>query len=232
MSISGEDIEILFDISTPDVVDYFRIWIVVTDSLGKNIKPESLHGDIGPQVSPGADKKIIWKGAVRDVDLRSGVNIQVQAEVAGSDQKDEEPIQEDDPQVKMGSVIAQSLILPGLGLSRATGNPHWIRGGLGYLAVGSAVVFDISSQNSYDQYLLENDVAERDALYSKSVSHGNLSKVMFGCTAMIWVGDIIWNVVAVKKLNAVSAEKRMGLSISPTYEPVSKTLLFAVKYKF
>ncbi len=50
-------------------------------------------------------------------------------------------------------IAIQSLVIPGLGLSRTTGNPHWLKGVVGYSCIGGSILFNKMAISTYDDFL-------------------------------------------------------------------------------
>lgn len=230
--IEGEVI-ITYDIQSQNSDDLFNVWIVIKDANNNPLDARSLEGDVGVEVRPGADKKIIWRPDADEIVLGEGISVQVFTELVES-KLSIEPAQKvsESDKVKVLPVVAQSLLFPGLGLSRITGQPHWIRGVAGYCAIGSSVALTISARNNYDLYTEENDPLVRDELFDNAVTQDNISEILAYTAVAIWVGDIIWNIVGISKLNASYAHGNTGFSVKPAFEPISQLPLLAFTYRF
>lgn len=230
---SKGEVIITYDIQSQNSDDLFRVWVVIRDDNNNPLDARSFEGDVGEQVSPGPDKKIIWKPESDEIVLGEGISVQVMAEVVES-KVSIEPTQEvkKPDNVKVLPVVAQSLLFPGLGLSRITGQPHWIRGVAGYISIGSAVALTISARNNYDLYTEEYDPPTRDELFDNAVQQDNISEILAYTAVAIWVSDIIWNIAGVSKLNTSYAHGNKGYTVKPVYDPVSHIPLLAFTYRF
>jgi hypothetical protein len=130
-------------------------------------------------------------------------------------------------------LVLQSLALPGLGLSRYTGKPHWLRGVAGYGCIAGSVIMRHSAVNTYDgiEDLLEFDEINR--AYDKAVQQDVTSDILLFAAAGIWVADIVWTLVGTSGLpkSAYNGSSR-GWSVGSGMDPVSAAPLISLRYKF
>ena len=130
-------------------------------------------------------------------------------------------------------LVLQSLVFPGLGLSRVTGNPHWIRGLAGYGCLVGSIVLNRQAVNTYkgiSDLVSYNDVTEA---FDKSVQQDNISEVLAYSAIGIWVIDFIWTLVGTSDLNkADSYGDSGGFSIGSNIDPLSNAPLVSVQYRF
>jgi hypothetical protein len=233
VSYGDGEVTITYDIQSRNSDDQFTVWVVIKDLNGRSINARSLVGDVGESVEIGKNKTITWNPDADGIILGEGIAIQVFAELEDTRDEISPTVKSTETdQVKMGSVVAQSLLLPGLGLSRVTGQPHWIRGVAGYLAIGSAVALHFSAKNNYDLYMDENDRSTRDELFDKAVMQDNVSEILAFSAVAIWAGDIIWNIIGVSKLKSSYAVHDKGFSVKPVYDPISQIPVLAFTYRF
>ena len=131
-------------------------------------------------------------------------------------------------------IILQSVLLPGLGLSRVNaGQPHWIRGVAGYGCIAGTLIFNKKAVTSEESYLESDDSNERDIFFADAVRQDNISEVLAYTAIGIWVADLVWTILGTTDLNMdQSSANYKGFSIGTTVEPVSSVPLLALRYKF
>lgn len=132
-------------------------------------------------------------------------------------------------------IILQSLAVPGLGLSRATGKPHWIKGVAGYGCLAGSVVLNRLAVKTYEDFDSEIVYFPEDAdrLLSRSVLQDNISETLAYTAIGIWVMDIVWTVIASSDLtNDMSSSRNMGLSIKSGVDPLFKVPVVGISYRF
>jgi len=131
-------------------------------------------------------------------------------------------------------IIIQSMLLPGLGLSRVnSGQPHWIKGVVGYGCIAGTLYFNRKAVTSETSYLGSNDSDERDILFADAVRQDNISEALAYTAIGIWVADLVWTILGTTDLNMdQSSANYKGFSIGTTVEPVSSVPLLALRYKF
>ena len=131
-------------------------------------------------------------------------------------------------------IILQSVLLPGLGLSRINaGQPHWIRGVAGYGCIAGTLIFNKKAVTSEESYLESDDPDERDILFADAVRQDNISEVLAYTAIGIWVADLVWTILGTTDMNMdQSSVNHKGFSIGTTFEPVSSVPLLALRYKF
>lgn len=128
-------------------------------------------------------------------------------------------------------VVIQSLAIPGLGLSRITGKPHWLRGIAGYGCIAGSIILNRTAINTFNE--IENLVYfdEINRAYDKSLRQDNISK-MLGYTAIgIWVTDFIWTLVGTSDLIWRTSTSR-GFSFESQVDPLSYIPMISVKFRF
>jgi hypothetical protein len=224
-------LKITYDISEHQSNEEFNVWIEITDSNGKTLIYRTVNGDIGEHVSGGDDKEITWNYASDGINLEVGINIQVFGQPMGSPDI-QKPVESNaiDRELNKTSLVLQSLVIPGLGLSRATGKPHWLKGVAGYACLGSAIAFNRMAVNSFSAYLEESDIPTREDLFDKSITQDQISEVFAYTAAAIWITDIIWTLVGVSNLYRAADGK--GLSINSYYESTVQAPMLALRYRF
>ncbi|MCK4746040.1 MAG: hypothetical protein KAT15_03355, partial [Bacteroidales bacterium] len=236
-------IHISYDIVDSDPGDKYNVWIEVADADGKLLKSRALTGDIGAHIEGGGDKHILWDPVVDGIKLEIGIYVQVLAALEEPPPVVTKTIGNRETEETFGSansagsvntavIVAQSLVLPGLGLSRATGKPHWLRGVAGYGCLASSVVFNRMASQSYEDYQNESDMTARDDLFNTSVFQDNVSEALAYAAAGIWVTDVIWNIIGASNLGGQRMSQERGFSVKPQFETVTLAPVLALSYRF
>ncbi len=131
------------------------------------------------------------------------------------------------------SLILQSALLPGLGLSRAKGQPHWIKGIVGYGSIAGALYFNKQARTSYNKYSNPTSLNEVDNLYNQAERQDLISELMAYAAIGVWVTDLIWTFVGTSPSdNHLAGTLHRRISIGTTVEPVSSVPLVALRYTF
>ncbi len=238
LAMDENRISIQYDILNSGQNEKFNISLEVTDADGKRVMARTLSGDLGTNVKGGAGKMINWDLEADNVYVEAMLYFQVNASPVTSRNTSEARSTNPGAAIVSGSisrsgVVLQSLLLPGLGLSRTTGKPHWVRGVLGYGCVLSTVGFKISSDIKYDKYTQTTDIDERGDLFEQSANQAKVSKIQLGAAIGIWAIDFIWNIAGTKDLsNKFVGQQSKGFSIQPSYDPLENVPLLAFKYNF
>jgi hypothetical protein len=135
--------------------------------------------------------------------------------------------------ISRGSAVFQSLLFPGLGLSRINHKPHWFRGVAGYGCVAGSVLLNSFSNTSYNSYLESRDITARNDFYNTSVKQTSISSTLLYSAIGVWVIDFIWTFAGSKyKSTAMKYGQTKGLSVQPIYNSELNTPALAFKYTF
>ena len=130
-------------------------------------------------------------------------------------------------------LILQSLTLPGLGLSRMTGKPHWLRGVAGYGCIAGSVVLNRQAVNTYGGISDLEDYNEKNDLFQKSQSQDNISEVLAYAAIGIWVTDFIWTFAGTSDLKKDPFLGDVsGFSLKTTIDPLTYAPLVGIRYRF
>lgn len=155
------------------------------------------------------------------------------------EEKTTEPVAEEPPEESSGkelsrtSLIIQSLAFPGLGLSRLTGSPHWLRGVAGYGCLATSVILNRSGYNTYQDYLNSEDPNAVDDLFDKAYNAQRTSRILGYAAIGIWAADLAWTIIGTSHMNKDQLSRnRKGFTIGTTVEPVSNVPLIALRYQF
>jgi len=130
-------------------------------------------------------------------------------------------------------IVFQSLAFPGLGLSRMTGNPHWLRGLVGYGCLAGSVVLNRMAIATYEDYRYTEVGTKKDNYYDLSTTQDNVSEILAYTAIGIWVTDFIWTLIGssdLKKQHLLSEMK--GFSISTGVDQQTQVPLIGIRYQF
>ncbi len=250
LSIEGKKVLITYDLVYSNVSDRFSVRIEVTDANKRPISARSLSGDVGEGISGGSNKRILWDLETDNIFLNEDISVQVFAKqempvVAEKPVVAQEPdMQEKESQKQLSekgkktysrmSISAQSLVLPGLGLSRVhPGKPHWIKGVVAYGCLGGAIYLNSQAWNNYNNYQDPTSPEQADELFNTAVKQDKISEVLGFSALGIWIVDLVWTIVGTSDLNSPqSSGTQKGFSIGTIVEPVSSAPLIALRYTF
>jgi hypothetical protein len=130
-------------------------------------------------------------------------------------------------------IIIQSLALPGLGLSRVTGKPHWIRGVAGYGCVAGAIVLNRMAINDFNTIKDLENVRDVNDAFDRSVRRDQISEVMAYTAVGIWAADLVWTILGTADLkqNPFSSETA-GFAVKGNLDPLSCVPMISIRYQF
>jgi len=232
----GSNLVITYEIVKAKAGETFNIWVKVTTDSGTEIIPSAVSGDVGKGVTGGSDKRIIWDMETDNAFIEEEISVEVFARSEGIKQADGTKEEEVKPKTEKSGIsvpgaMGLSILLPGLGNRVVKGSgAQWLLGVAGYGLVAGSVVMNNSAYNAYEDYKVSTDPQERDDLYSQAKTKNTVSKVFMGMAIFIWAGDLLWT-----GLQAGSARKnsnKSNVSFISTYDPVNKTPLFGINYRF
>ena len=131
------------------------------------------------------------------------------------------------------SIVLQSLAIPGLGLSRVTGNPHWIRGMAGYGCIIGSVILNRQSIQTFDSIEDIEDPSAAETAFNKSVRQDKISEGLAYAAIGIWITDIIWTWMGTSDLmSGPSIGDLNNISIRTDIDPLSYAPLVCFRYTF
>ena len=236
--------------SSPD--DHFVVSLQVTDAHGGKIYASAFSGDIGRNVRGGMDKLIRWDLGADHLFMNEKIFIEIfvvaslpqenavnqssgysvlpgrenlsgYSGSASSDRKD----------LSTTGLLLQSLVIPGLGLSRLTGKPHWIRGVAGYGCIAGSIAMNRKS------YLTYQGIGEREDFDGKfdqlqaSIQQDNISEILAYAAIGIWVTDFIWTVAGISSYHKRSLQgQSRAISITPGLDPLTLAPVVGIRYNF
>lgn len=135
--------------------------------------------------------------------------------------------------ISRGSVMLQSVALPGLGLSRITGKPHWIKGVAGYGCIAGSVLLNRKAIKSYEGIYDLTEYDDKDELLQKSLTQDNISETLAYVAIGIWVADLIWSWIGTGDLKEKPFLGDLkGLTLETNMDPLMRTPMIGVGYRF
>ena len=202
------------------------------DEDGKKLNAKSLQGDIGKVEEAGEQKVIIWDPGADNIYINSEIFIKVNCQIVLPEPPvvttAEEPSGEIKPPVSkeytLTGLTLRSIMLPGLGLKKISGNPHWLKGVAGYACLGGSLALNRVALNTYDgiQELVEFE--DKDALYRKALTQNRAAHALAYTAAVIWASDLVWTMV--------EGSKQRNLSMGGNLDPLTNIPLLSFRYIF
>jgi hypothetical protein len=256
LEMVGNIIHISYDILNSDPDKKYTISMVIKDEDGNIINARALNGDIGEEVSGGSNKQISWNLEADNIFIDAYIFVQINAKLIPPPapiivEPEEEMVQEEKQEIpkedaskevapstsrstnyNRTGIILQSIALPGLGLSRVTGKPHWIKGVAGYGCVAGSIILYSQAVSTYNgiEDLLNFD--EINAAYDKAIRKSSISKGLTYASIGIWITDFIWTMVGTSDLKKPYSAELGGLSIGSNIDPLSNVPMVCVNYRF
>jgi len=131
------------------------------------------------------------------------------------------------------AIVIQSLVLPGLGLSRVAGKPHWIRGVAGYGCVAGAVIMNRKAISTFNTIEDLDDVRDAKDAFDHSVRRDHISEAFAYTAVGIWAADLIWTIIGTSDLTQKPLfGKADRFSFSSNLDPLSYVPMVSIRYKF
>ena len=225
-----------FDILNSTPSDNFDISIDITDADGNRINARALNGDIGKNVPGGNNKVITWDLESDGIVMNAEIIVNIYAKIIlppSSPPVATERDRKATDEFNRAGLIIQSIALPGLGLSRYTGKPHWIRGVAGYGCIAGSIVLNKMAVSSYDDFLAAETTEDSDAFMTEATQQDNISEVMAYAAIGIWVTDLLWTMIGTRDLNKKSLySETKGITFKTGYDPVSSSPMVGINLRF
>ena len=239
IELKGNTVHIFYDILESESSDKFIVSIDITDKEGNNIDARALEGDIGKDVTSGDNKHITWDLEVDKIYLNTQIFFEIHATLVPRPEpvvvqpEKETPISDVSQSYSRADIILQSIALPGMGMSRLTGKPHWIRSVAGYGCIAGSIILYQQARNSYNSVEDYPSFEDKRDLYETSIRQDNFSEVLAYAAIGIWVTDIIWTVIGTSDLNKKSlAGKGKGISFWSSLDPISYSPTVGIRLRF
>jgi len=224
---------ISYDILNSKASDHFMVGMEIKDADGNLMITRNVKGDIGPGISGGNNKLIIWDIEADQVSMDGDIFINITAEyIPAYVDESFNQINEVKTYNRYG-LIAQSLLFPGLGLSRYTGDPHWLKGVAGYGCIAGSIAFNQMAKSTYEDFKSASTVEDANSLLAQSKSQDNTSELFAYAAIGIWVTDIIWTIIGTSGLSKKSDVTVIhGVYKEPGAGPLACVPFLGVSYKF
>ena len=240
LELLDNQIQITYDILNSHPSESFNVNVEITNSNGDLINAKSFNGDIGPQVPGGRNKSIYWNFEEDEIVMNQEIFINVFAEknIPASQEllNPVEDVPTSHPVVKEFNrtvLIIQSVVLPGWGLTKTTGNPHWIKGVAAYGSLAGAVVLNRAAIATYDRFLSAESAESADAFYSKSSRQDIVSESLVYVALGIWVTDLVWTIFGTSNLNrGAGLASNRKISLDGGFDAISRSPLIEFTYRF
>jgi hypothetical protein len=130
-------------------------------------------------------------------------------------------------------IILQSVALPGLGLTRMNGQPHWIRGVAGYGCITGSILLNRKAISTYEQYLAGTAADDADEHFQTADRQDAISEALAYVAIGIWVTDVVWTVLGTSGLtNKPVTGRTRGFSSGMGFDPLSGAPLIGIRYGF
>lgn len=263
-----QQVRISYGFPGSDSSEFFTVSLFITDGDGRLIQARALSGDIGTGVPGGNRREILWDPKTDRIFMNEQLYFQVTAsrfspvqslpggqvdlQAGSSVGSGSAP-----PAINPGSypipsslsysrgfsrmgIVVQSLLIPGLGLSRITGKPHWLRAVAGYGCLAGAVWFNVKAFNTYEGILDQEGFDAQQEQIQRSIREDHISEGFAYAAAGIWLADLVWTIAgspgALRKSNGRwKSEVRKGggnLALQPGLDPFSLHPTLGFTYRF
>jgi hypothetical protein len=227
---------ISFDILNSTPSENFNITLEITDAEGKTIRAKALAGDIGQNVPGGNNKLVTWNLEADHIVMDAEIVVNIRAEIIKPPPAVpvvSEAGGHDSKEYNRTGLILQSLALPGLGLTRVTGKPHWIRGVAGYGCLAGSVVLNKMAVSAYSDFLDAETTEDSEAFFSKSTNQDQFSELLAYAAIGIWVTDLVWTMLGTRELNRYSLNSgAKGITFITGIDPISSAPMVGFNFKF
>jgi len=249
LELRDNQVIISFEILNSSSKDLYRVWIEVVDDNDRVLSARSLRGDIGENIRGGGVKQIAWDYEQDVISVDAGIYVQVFGELMNATTREPQTQEKEEAEKnysesgpapsKSGSSVSKSgalfrsVVIPGWGLSAMNpGKPHWLKGIVGYSAIGAAVTFNRMAHSSYALYLESSDQNEITGLYDQAVSQQKISNISAYVAAGIWITDIVWTLVSNPGPGRYTHMNQKGFRLGTGFEPSSQAPMVALRYTF
>ncbi len=240
LSLSKNSLTIEYDILNWQPADLFKIWIEVTDSRGNIIKPVSITGDCGENITGGLNRKMTWDLMQDKVFIEQEIYVEVLAEKIKIPEAKKESRPTDNPSsseikyISKGNVIMSSMIIPGWGQSKVKERkPYWLMGLTAYGCLTGSLILNQLGISTYNEYLASVDIDERNSLFNKSLKQDNFSEYLIYAAAGIWTINFIWALATPPSSKGKMVYNKFDkIRINGGFDPYSKSTIMILSYRF
>jgi len=214
----GKDKVIKWDLSSDQVEMEAQIFFKV---LVKRILPPEPVVVLPPPIEEKTEEEVLSQVA--------GNGEEELQEVGDTEEPARERVNEKIKEFSRVGIVAQSLVVPGLGLSRITGKPHWLRAVAGYGCIAGSVILNRKAISTYDKIPGVENPDFKEKLYQESLTQDLSSEILAYTAVAIWVSDLVWTLLGTSDLNKMTGH---GLSFMSVIDPVTSVPLVGLKIRF
>jgi hypothetical protein len=235
LELRNNTIHISYDILNSTSSEAFSVELIVRDADGNQIPTTALTGDVGEVVSGGSGKQITWDLAVEKIEMNAQISVKIYVTAVPPAPETDAPVPpapvSGEKTFSRSSLMLQSALFPGLGLSRYRGGPHWIKGVAGYSCLAGAVIMNRKAISTFEDIYAQTDYDEQDKLYQESLNQDKVSEILVYTAIGIWVSDLVWTFVASSDLNRSSATAQR-FRVNSSFDQLSFAPMLAFTYQF
>lgn len=175
----------------------------------------SVSGDIGRNITPGSDKKIIWNTKADNINFSGEFYVKVIATPAIS--------------VSIEKHVAKTLLYPGLGNYRLDNRKYYFLYGIGaYGAVAGSIGFNQLAAENYNNYKSSFNTAESDKYFKQAQQNLAFSYALAGVAASIWAYTAV---NTYKKAKRLKAQEKITSEQSQYYKKLQETSYSGYSFK-
>ncbi|MBI5220106.1 MAG: caspase family protein [Bacteroidia bacterium] len=154
---------------------------------GTKKKAKTISGDF-LNVSPGTQKKILWDYKKDSVFIDEEIQIAMKATP--------------DLNIPVAIHIGKSLLFPGWGdYGLYDKKYNWIIGAGAYAVLGTGILFQQATANTYGSYKTTTDPTQVNTLFNKAIVQRNVVYAAYGTAALLWAWDIYRVLSQIQKIN-------------------------------
>ena len=216
LEFDGKKLQISYDILNSKASDQLFIWVEIQKKNGEPLRAASLSGDIG-DMKAGKSKVITWIPENDSLFLNEMVDVEIKAEKYVKS-------------FNKGSMVLQSLLIPGLGQTKISkGKPYWIMGVAAYGTLAGGFIFNSKANKTYEQYKVEEDPKKRSELYDQTQKQMNMSGAMFISSAAIWTANLFWVIATPNRTQPLKYGK---VALVPSADPLRGNTLLTMRVNF
>lgn len=217
LEADGNNLIIYYDLITKNSSEQFYVWVEIVKENSEKIRVLTLSGDVGANIKPGSNKKIIWASDKDSVVLDENIAVEVKAEKYIKS-------------FNRGSEMVKSAVLPGWGQTNISkGKPWWLAGVAIYGTLAGGYVYHRKYLDSYDLYKAEKDPEKRADLYDQAQKQSNISSAMIYSAATAWALNILWVALIPETYLPL---QHVNLSVNSSKDLYNRGLLLSFKLNF
>ena len=181
----------------------YTVSIEIVNSKGEKIDAFSLSGDIGPGISSGNHKQIIWNIEKDSIFLNEPIKVRILAQQIAKN-------------YTRANLIFKSTLLPGFGQTKiSNGKPFWLTGIVAYGCFAGSYWYNRQSIQSYDFYSAAETRTDNDRYFDLAIQQDQISEILTYTAIGIWAVNIIWVAVMPNRRDQYVSQNRVNFRIRP-----------------